>query len=455
MSTITSNTVIEISTKEIYYDKKNKVISIELPDITFIGHYNKSTKLKKLLDDIYSSMKDSGMNRENIRIIDPESHQTLSESLSIKDLFFEGAVQSLKKPSEGEQAISSKEDDQKAKRKKQEAKSRKTADREPIRPKPPSQPQPLKSSQEEVEFDVTTIEEEEGEFVPPPPGTAPSAPPSGAGPSRSEVKRSEESVLLRDELVSNLTKERNEEGVGVKVKGTDSPITYEINMGFQYYSVMMEQKSYLFYIYFSHKKLMIMDEEGKTVYETTVTITTTKKEPPILDLRIEGDGFEVHPLSGKVEVKKDAVNPPLMIFSISPLKNEHRTQAEKKMGERRFLNIYIVFEGKAISHTVLSVIVQLKHFHLNLGPFQIEISKTMAYSISFLSFAIAVISVIYSIFSFESSSSSVEIIGGLSPSIATFIFIISYALSIVKGFRPLKQKWSKFLNFDKSGTIEK
>ena len=57
---------------------------------------------------------------------------------------------------------------------------------------------------------------------------------------------------------------------------------------------MMEQQSYLFYVYFSFKELIIKDEEGKTVYKTKFTIVTTKEEPPILDLRIEGEGFEVH-----------------------------------------------------------------------------------------------------------------------------------------------------------------
>ena len=52
-------------------------------------------------------------------------------------------------------------------------------------------------------------------------------------------------------------------------------------MGLQYYSVMMEQRSYLFYVYFSHKELKIVDEEGKTIYTTQVRIVTTKN---LLDL---------------------------------------------------------------------------------------------------------------------------------------------------------------------------
>ena len=131
---------------------------------------------------------------------------------------------------------------------------------------------------------------------------------------------------------------------------------YEINMGLQYYSVMMEQRSYLFYVYFSHQELKIVDEDGKTVYKTTVKIVTTKKEPPVLDLKIEGEGFEVHPIFGKVEVKKDAVNPPVMIFSIMPIKSK-KEKKKKKESERRFLNVYIEFEDKIISHTILSIIV--------------------------------------------------------------------------------------------------
>ena len=230
------------------------------------------------------------------------------------------------------------------------------------------------------------------------------------------------------------------------------PTTYNINMGFQYYSVMMEQKSYLFYVYLSHEELKILDEEGKTVYKTTFTVTTFKKEPPVLDLRIEGEGFEIHPLTGKIVVKKDAVNPPVMIFSILPLKTVKKKKGRKKKSERRYLNVYIEFENKNISHTVLSVIVQPKHFHLDIGPIQIDISKRTAFLISFISVLAATISTIFSAITLETTS-LVDIMSGFAPGFASFIFFGVFILMLVKnGIYPLKQKWSALLNFDK-GTV--
>ena len=48
-----------------------------------------------------------------------------------------------------------------------------------------------------------------------------------------------------------------------------------LNMGMQYYSVVMEEKNYLFYVFISEKELIIMDEVGKTVYRTTFEIEIT------------------------------------------------------------------------------------------------------------------------------------------------------------------------------------
>ncbi|NVM37699.1 MAG: hypothetical protein HWN81_19050, partial [Candidatus Lokiarchaeota archaeon] len=233
------------------------------------------------------------------------------------------------------------------------------------------------------------------------------------------------------------------------------PTVYEINMGLQYYSVMMEQRSYLFYVYFSHKELKIVDEEGKTIYETTFKIVTTKKEPPVLDLKIEGEGFEVHPIFGKVEVKKDAVNPPVMIFSIMPLKSK-KEKKKKKESERRFLNVYIEFEEKVISHTVLSIMVQPKYFKLDLGPIHLNLSKRTAAIISFISILIAGISLIYTLFSWDPSSGFVDILSGFSPGLGSIVFFTIFLVTLLKeGVFPLKQKISAFLNFDQAGVLIK
>ena len=218
---------------------------------------------------------------------------------------------------------------------------------------------------------------------------------------------------------------------------------------------MMEQRSYLFYVYFSHKELKIIDEEGKTVYETTFRIVTTKEEPPVLDLKIAGEGFEVHPIFGKVEVKKDAVNPPVMIFSIMPLKSK-KEKKKKKESERRYLNVYIEFEDKVISHTILSIIVQPKYFRLELGPIHLNLSKKTATIISFVSILIAGISLIWTLFSWDPSSSSVDILSGFAPGLGSIVFIIIFLITLFKeGLYPLKEKISAFLNFDQSGVLIK
>ncbi|MHA1236014.1 MAG: hypothetical protein ACTSQL_13160, partial [Promethearchaeota archaeon] len=231
--------------------------------------------------------------------------------------------------------------------------------------------------------------------------------------------------------------------------------TYDINMGLQYYSVMMEQSSYLFYVYLSHKELKIVDEEGKTVFETSFQIVTTKKEPPIVDLKVKGEGFEVHPLHGKVEIKKDAINPPVMIFSVLPVKKKDKTKKEKKMGERRYLHVYIEFEENIINHSVLSIIVQPKHFRLDIGPFHLNISKKVAVVISFLSVIIAVGSLIYTLFSLDPTSTAVDFMGNFAPGLGSIVFIVIFLITLFKeGIYPLKEKISYFLNFDNAGLIK-
>ena len=233
------------------------------------------------------------------------------------------------------------------------------------------------------------------------------------------------------------------------------PIVYDINMGLQYYSVMMEQRSYLFYVYFSHKELKIVDEEGKVVYETTIKIVTTKKEPPILDLRIEGEGFEVHPLFGKVEVKKEAVNPPVMIFSILPTKSTKKNMKKKEF-ERRYLNAYVDFERKTISHTILSIIVQPKFFRLDIGPIHFNLSKKAALIISFISILIAGLSLVYIFLSIDPSSKFTDLLGGIVPGLGSIIFIAIFLITLFKeGIYPLKEKISGFLNFDQAGVLIK
>ena len=98
---------------------------------------------------------------------------------------------------------------------------------------------------------------------------------------------------------------------------------------------------------------------------------------------------------------------------------------------------------------MLSVIVQPKHFHLDLGPIQIDISKRTAFLISFISVLIATGSTIFSAITLETTS-LVDIVGGFVPGLASFIFFGVFIITLIKnGIYPLKQKWSALLKFDK------
>ncbi|MHA1257727.1 MAG: hypothetical protein ACTSPS_19245, partial [Promethearchaeota archaeon] len=281
------------------------------------------------------------------------------------------------------------------------------------------------------------------DYAPPAKPASPPPPPGAGASAGSRLAELREEISAEEPIIS----ESKPEG--------PKTTQYDINMGFQYYSVMMEQQSYFFYVYFSHEELIIADEDGKTVYKTTFSITTTKDEPPILDLRIEGEGFEVHPLSGKVEVKKKFVNPPVMIFSILPTKSK-KSKKEKKEGEKRFLHIYIDFEDNNVSHSVLSITVQPKHFHLDIGPFHLDMSKTTAILVSIISILITVGSAVYSLYTLDIGSPTTDILTNIVPGIGSLIFLVTFIYTLLtEGVFPIKEQVSSLLNFDKGITTLK
>ncbi len=453
---------LEIETNKIFYDKKSEVLSVYLPEFVFIGNYKKSVRIKKILDDIFESLKNVKLIRENLAIVDFVTLRPLPENTRLKQLRLiskkqkeEQQIQKKEKPSK-QTLIPQKEE---AKIDKSKRKKAMPANKTPA-PKAAMilEPEEKAYDKEELLFEE---EEEDREMLravdilsdemekkkdeavrvvpPPPPSMAPPAPPAGAPGGGMPAKES-----VRDKEIKEILVEE------------PKPTVYEINMGLQYYSVMMEQNSYLFYVYLSHKELKIVDEEGKTIFETSFKVVTTKKEPPILNLRVEGEGFEVHPLYGKVEVKKDAVNPPVIIFSVLALKNKDRSKKEKKEGERRFLHVYVDFEEKVINHSILSIIVQPKHFHLDIGPFHLNVSKKAAIIVSFLSVVIAAVSLIYTIFSIDSSSTFVDLLSNFAPGLGSIAFITIFLITLFKeGIYPLKEKISYFLNFDKTGMLIK
>jgi len=360
-------TELKISLNKINYDQSSKLLSIEILDYSFVGSYKKSTKIGAILDDIFKTLGQLEISRTDIFIIDINS-EIISENIKIKNLRIKTDKEekkekkedyekkkSFKKGRKKEMAprpadevgrsseffryrgIFQEPEESYEEREERPGKAREAPKKAPVarspRLIPPRAPQPAPSA-----------------TPPPPPG---SAPPPGGGPPEepttgefvervAKKMESDDSLLFKDEISEDL-------------------IVYNLNMALQYYSVMMEGKSYLLYVYFSYEELKILDEEGKVVYRTQIKIETRKKEPPILTIKIEGDEFEVHPLYGEVIVKKDAVNPPVIIFSVMPIKRKKDKQKKKDL-TRKYLNIYIDFEEKRISHTVLAILVQPKHW---------------------------------------------------------------------------------------------
>ncbi len=228
------------------------------------------------------------------------------------------------------------------------------------------------------------------------------------------------------------------------------PTKYTMNMGMEYYSVMMEKTSYLFYIHLSQKELKIETAEGKTVFQTTFTFVAKKEEPPILDLRVYGEGFEVHPFSGRVTVLKDAINPPLIIFSVMPVplkpKTEEGTGMNKPKNQKgpdeRNLHVMVTYEGDVVNHTVLGVMIQPKHYQIKLGPIRINVSKPIAMLISVITSIAASYSVISGILNATASPTVEQAVGSIAPGLVSWIAIIMYFVALIKAIKPLKNTWT-------------
>ncbi|MHA1350609.1 MAG: hypothetical protein ACTSPZ_07230, partial [Promethearchaeota archaeon] len=453
------------------------ILSVYILDFIFIGNYKKNAKLGKILDDIYKSFGDTQLKRTNISFVDFVTLTPILEKTKLKNLNLISKKEKetkKEKAKEKEVIIISEEPTTLSEIAKDEdlrKKSGKMSDFQEKKehmldaPKAKKKAQRRESKAMKYAADEESIDEdmfmEEARSIDDAPsksfGSTP-APPSrpsiapGGGPPKAARE-----ILGGYEEATKSEEEGEESPLHAKEDVSEEPqtTTYDINMGLQYYSVMMEQSSYLFYVYLSHKELKIVDEEGKTVFETSFKIVTTKKEPPIVTLKVEGEGFEVHPLHGKVEIKKDAINPPVMIFSVLPVKKKDRTKKEKKMGERRYLHVYIEFEENIINHSVLSIIVQPKHFRLDIGPFHLNISKKAAVVISFLSVLVAVASLVYTLFSLDPTSTAVDIMGNFAPGLGSIVFIAIFLITLFKeGIYPLKEKISYFLNFDNTGLIK-
>ena len=462
MELIKNISSIEIPTNKVSYNKKTNVLSIAVLDFMFVGIYKKSVRISKILDDLYASLGEIQIERSSIYFVDFVTGSIISESEKLSRL-------KISKREKIEKKKEKASDERKSMRRDKDETFEIEEELLDFEEELPDEDfARISSVTEEAEYGKVMLKEEKAmkfddldekemarekeapkakkrsRAMPPPPGAAPPpAPKSAAASPPSDV------------LGGPRTPSPERAGPTLIAPEEPKETVYEINMGLQYYSVMMEQRSYLFYVYFSHQELKIVDEEGKTVYKTTVKIVTTKKEPPVLDLKIEGEGFEVHPIFGKVEVKKDAVNPPVMIFSIMPIKSK-KEKKKKKESERRFLNVYIEFEEKIISHTILSIIVQPKYFRLELGPINLNLSRKTAAIISFISILIAGISFVYMFLSVGSSSSILDNLTRFAPGLGSIVFIVIFLYTLFKeGIYPLKEKISAFLNFDQTGVLIK
>ena len=467
METLQAINELKIETNKIFYDKKTQILSIYIFDFIFIGNYKKNAKIDKILDDIHKSLGDTQLKRTSISFVDFVTLTPIPEKTKLKNLNLISKKEKEGKKEKAKEKV--KDDDFRKKSGKtydfKEKKERVLAPKAKQKKGGASKAMEYAADEESIDEDIEDMFMEESRSFDDAPikaySSTPAAPAASAPPSRPATAPGGGAPKADSDALGGYGEAPKEKEEEKPLRATESApeepqsATYDINMGLQYYSVMMEQSSYLFYVYLSHKELKIVDEEGKTVFETSFRIVTTKKEPPIVTLKVEGEGFSVHPLFGKVEISKDAVNPPVMIFSVLPIKKKDRTKKDKKMGERRYLHVYIEFEDNVINHSVLSIIVQPKHFRLDIGPFHLNISKKTAAIISLLSIIVAVASLIFTIISFNPQSTFVDNVGNFAPGLGSLIFVIIFLVTLFKeGIYPLKEKISYFLNFDNAGLIK-
>ena len=309
METLQAINELKIETNKIFYDKKTQILSVYILDFIFIGNYKKNAKLGKVLDDIYKSFGDTQLNRANISFVDFVTLTPIAEKTKLKNLNLISKKEKedkKEKAKEKEIVIISEEpittlseiaEDKDFRRKSGKtydfpAKKERMVDAPKAKKKGKRQEsKAMKYAADEESIDEDMFIEESGKLddapsesfmSTPAPPARPSIAPGGGAPKAARESLGGYGEAVEPEKESLL---RAKEAVSEEPQTT----TYDINMGLQYYSVMMEQSSYLFYVYLSHKELKIVDEEGKTVFETSFQIVTTKKEPPIVDLKVKGE----------------------------------------------------------------------------------------------------------------------------------------------------------------------
>lgn len=457
-----SNLSLNIPIEKIKYDSKERRISIEILNFTFIGQYFKSTRLSEVLDDFHASLINEPFLRENVRVLDIKTQTYIDQNKKIKELYLWIKAEEKEENEELSEVLVPPDqfpdfpiiddfpeahfEEDYGYESEMRAPQPKVYDME-------KEPKPAKSERKEDRGKKRMVSEMKdslsfpAEFArskPAAPVGMPSSPGTPAPPSSAAIP----SPLAGASLDAKLSISRSLEAPQEKV--------HDINMGLQYYAVMMEQQTYLFYVYLSHKELVIQDEEGKTVYETTFQIVTTKEKPPQLDLRIEGEGFEIHPIKCTLVVDENAISQPVMIFSITALKDTSVPEKERKKGYRRFLHIIVDFEGKTVSHTVLSAVVQVKAIGLKLGPIQLNLTKSQAMMFCLLMISVSVISFIYTLSKMDFSTLTSGGGEGLIPGFGSLGAMASFMMTILKrGVFPIKKKVAGMLDFTKEAAMMK
>ncbi len=321
METLQSISELIIHTDIIKYTKKSKVLAIDLPGFRFIGNYNYNTRINIILDDIYKALQEKGIKieRNNMVFFGMKSQQNIHGNTKLKNLIKkEKPAELLReepeiKKSNKKEALSNAKKGKKGSRRSTPSTLSKPAialsrsEIEPLEEEKEMKQAPEgdlfaivvekadtgmmvkeKETQEESIIESLEMDEEMEERVkekvlaPPPPGRGPPRP--KAAPSIAPEQKMVKKESISDDVesgspISVRNEAKPQEGGTITSTRPPRQREYDINMGIQYYNVMMEKKSYLFYVFFSHKKLIIADEEGKSVYTTTIKIVTDKKNP--------------------------------------------------------------------------------------------------------------------------------------------------------------------------------
>ncbi|MFX1595543.1 MAG: hypothetical protein ACFFBK_05725, partial [Promethearchaeota archaeon] len=86
MESIKSISSLEIPSNKIFYDQKTKVFSAEILNFMFVGIYKKSTRISKILEDIFVSLKEIQIARQDIYFVDFVTNTKISENIKLKNL---------------------------------------------------------------------------------------------------------------------------------------------------------------------------------------------------------------------------------------------------------------------------------------------------------------------------------------------------------------------------------